>query len=103
MTTGAATVDNEGARAGACPLVEVRGISKRFGGVQALDGVSVAIQAGSVHGLVGENGAGKSTLAKVIGGVYRPDEGELLVDGRQLSFSAPRDALETGIATIAQE
>ncbi len=54
--------------------------------------VSVAIQAGSVHGLVGENGAGKSTLAKVIGGVYRPDEGELLVDGRQLSFNAPRDA-----------
>ncbi|HWE83250.1 MAG TPA: ATP-binding cassette domain-containing protein, partial [Gaiellaceae bacterium] len=103
MTTGAATVEHEGARGGARPLVEVRGISKRFGGVQALDGVSVAIQAGSVHGLVGENGAGKSTLAKVIGGVYRPDEGELLVDGRQLSFNAPRDALETGIATIAQE
>jgi ABC-type sugar transport system ATPase subunit len=103
MTTGAATVEHEGARGGARPLVEVRGISKRFGGVQALDGVSVAIHAGSVHGLVGENGAGKSTLAKVIGGVYRPDEGELLVDGRQLSFNAPRDALETGIATIAQE
>jgi rhamnose transport system ATP-binding protein len=103
MTTGTATVDHEGARDGARPLVEVRGISKRFGGVQALDGVSVAIQAGSVHGLVGENGAGKSTLAKVIGGVYRPDEGELLVDGRQRTFNAPRDALETGIATIAQE
>ncbi len=103
MTTGTATVDHEGVRDRARPLVEVRGISKRFGGVQALDGVSVAIQAGSVHGLVGENGAGKSTLAKVIGGVYRPDEGELLVDGRQRTFNAPRDALETGIATIAQE
>ncbi len=103
MTTGAATVDDGGARAGARTLVEVRGISKRFGGVQALDGVSVTIQAGVVHGLVGENGAGKSTLAKVIGGVYRPDEGELLVEGRPVSFHAPRDALETGIATIAQE
>jgi ABC-type branched-subunit amino acid transport system ATPase component len=53
--------------------------------------------------LVGENGAGKSTLAKVIGGVHRPDTGELLVDGEPVSFHAPRDALDAGIATIAQE
>jgi rhamnose transport system ATP-binding protein len=103
MTSGAVSVDDEGAREAPHPLVEARGISKRFGGVQALEGVSITIQAASVHGLVGENGAGKSTLAKVIGGVYRPDEGELLVDGRQVSFHAPRDALATGIATIAQE
>jgi ABC-type sugar transport system ATPase subunit len=103
MTSGAVSVDDEGAREAARPLVEARGISKRFGGVQALEGVSITIQAGSVHGLVGENGAGKSTLAKVIGGVYRPDDGELLVDGNQVSFHAPRDALATGIVTIAQE
>jgi rhamnose transport system ATP-binding protein len=85
------------------PLVEVRGVSKRFGGVQAVDGVSVAIEAAAVHGLVGENGAGKSTLAKIIGGVHEPDEGELLVDGEAVRLRAPRDALAAGIATIAQE
>ena len=81
MTTGPSRGEDEGARGEARPLVEARGVSKRFGGVQALDGVSIVVRAGHVHGLVGENGAGKSTLAKVIGGVHRPDEGELLVDG----------------------
>ena len=63
------------------PIVEGRALSKHFGGVQAVDAVSIAIGAGTVHGLVGENGAGKSTLAKIIGGVHEPDAGELLVDG----------------------
>jgi rhamnose transport system ATP-binding protein len=103
MTTGASTVEDEGARGTARLLVEAHGISKRFGGVHALDDVSITLLAGQIHGLVGENGAGKSTLAKVIGGVYRPDEGELLVDGEPVSFHAPRDALDAGIATIAQE
>jgi ABC-type sugar transport system ATPase subunit len=94
--------DEEG-REATRPLVDARGISKRFGGVQALDDVSITIVQGQVHGLVGENGAGKSTLAKVIGGVYRPDDGELLVDGSRVAFHAPRDALDAGIATIAQE
>lgn len=85
------------------PLVEARGISKRFGGIQALDAVSLTLHAGQVHGLVGENGAGKSTLAKIIGGVHQPDRGELLVDGMPVRFGSPRDALEAGIATIAQE
>ena len=85
------------------PLVEARGVSKRFGGVQAVNGVSVAIEAGAVHGLVGENGAGKSTLAKMIGGVHEPDDGELLVDGTAVRLRSPRDALANGIATIAQE
>lgn len=84
-------------------LVEARSLSKRFGGVQALQNVSLTLRVGEVHGLVGENGAGKSTLAKIIGGVYQPDEGELLVDGRPVRFGAPRDALAAGIATIAQE
>jgi len=85
------------------PLIEVRDAAKHFGGVTALDGVSVAIARGSVHGLVGENGAGKSTLAKVIGGVLQPDAGELLVDGGPVRFRSPREALAAGIATIAQE
>jgi ABC-type sugar transport system ATPase subunit len=85
------------------PLVEARGISKRFGGVRAVVDVSVAIAPGSVHGLVGENGAGKSTLSKIVGGAHTPDEGELLVDGQPVRFHSPRDALAAGIATIAQE
>ena len=84
-------------------LVEARNISKRFGGIQALADVSLTLRAGQVHGLVGENGAGKSTLSRIIGGVYQPDGGDLLVDGRAVRFSAPRDALAAGIATIAQE
>jgi ABC-type sugar transport system ATPase subunit len=84
-------------------LVEARNLSKRFGGVQALENVSLTLRAGEVHGLVGENGAGKSTLTKIIGGVYQPDVGELLVDRRPVRFGAPRDALAAGIATIAQE
>jgi ABC-type sugar transport system ATPase subunit len=85
------------------PLVEVRAISKHFGGVHALADVSVAFGHGTVHGLVGENGAGKSTLAKAIGGVHQPNAGEILVDDVPVRFSSPRDALERGIALIAQE
>jgi ABC-type sugar transport system ATPase subunit len=87
----------------ASPLLEVRGASKRFGGVQAVIDATVDLAAGSVHGLVGENGAGKSTLSKLISGVHQPDEGELLVDGTAVRFHSPRDALAHGIATIAQE
>jgi rhamnose transport system ATP-binding protein len=85
------------------PLVDVRGVSKHFGGVQAVDDVSVAIEPASVHGLVGENGAGKSTLAKIIGGVHEADSGDLLIDGEPVRLRSPRDALAAGIATIAQE
>jgi rhamnose transport system ATP-binding protein len=85
------------------PLLEVRAVSRRFGGVKAVDSVSLVIERGSVHGLVGENGAGKSTLAKIIGGVISPDGGEIFVDGRPVNFHSPRDALHEGIATIAQE
>jgi ABC-type sugar transport system ATPase subunit len=89
--------------AGGAPLVEVRDVSKRFGGVQAVVDASVSFAPARVHGLVGENGAGKSTLSKIISGVYEPDEGELLVDRSPVRFHSPRDALATGIATIAQE
>jgi ABC-type sugar transport system ATPase subunit len=83
--------------------VEVRGVSKRFGGVQALREVDLVIARGSIHGLVGENGAGKSTLGKILAGVHRPDDGELFVDGRAVTYRSPRDALADGITMIAQE
>jgi ribose transport system ATP-binding protein len=63
------------------PLVQLDGVSKGYGGVQALDDVSLAIEAGAVHALVGENGAGKSTLVKILTGVVQPDDGRLLVEG----------------------
>jgi len=83
--------------------LEVVEVSKAFGGTQALDGVSLAIAAGSVHALVGENGAGKSTLAKIITGVFPMDQGQLLLRGTPVSFGSPRDALEHGVAVVAQE
>ena len=78
-------------------------IGKRYAGTSALDDVSVAIAAGTVHALVGANGAGKSTLGKIIGGVVRADEGEMFVDGQPVRYSTPTDARRDGIATIAQE
>jgi simple sugar transport system ATP-binding protein/ribose transport system ATP-binding protein len=78
-------------------------IGKRYAGTSALDDVSLEIRAGAVHALVGANGAGKSTLGKVIGGVVRPDEGEMFVDGRPVKYATPREARNDGIATIAQE
>ena len=83
--------------------VELQGIAKQFGGVRALDGISVTIEAGTVHALVGENGAGKSTLGKIVAGALAPDEGRLFVDGAEVAFRSPREALAHGIATIAQE
>jgi rhamnose transport system ATP-binding protein len=97
------TQAQEGADAGGRPLLAAVRVSKRFGGVQAVDDVSVEIARGEVHGLVGENGAGKSTLAKIMGGSHQPDSGEVLVDGGSVRFGSPRDALAAGIATIAQE
>jgi ABC-type sugar transport system ATPase subunit len=85
------------------PHVELRGIGKRFGGVQALTDVSVTFQHAEVHALVGENGAGKSTLGKIVAGVYRPDGGEMLVDGKRVDYRSPRDALAEGLTIIAQE
>ncbi len=85
------------------PLVEVRGVGKRYGGLAALDDVSFRIGPGEVHSLVGENGAGKSTMGKIIAGAVRPDEGEVLVDGVVENFASPRAALERGIGRVDQE
>ena len=84
-------------------VLDVEDVSKQFLGVRALDGVSLALRAGRVHGLVGENGAGKSTLIKVLTGVYRPDAGALRVGGSPVTFAGPADAQRAGISTIHQE
>jgi ribose transport system ATP-binding protein len=85
------------------PILEVRGISKRFFATQALSGVSLQVSPGSVHAVVGENGAGKSTLMNVIGGVYQPDEGEIFLEGRKVTIRTPDDALGMGIGFVHQE
>jgi simple sugar transport system ATP-binding protein/ribose transport system ATP-binding protein len=83
--------------------LDVVGVGKSFGGTRALDDVSVAIRAGSVHAFVGENGAGKSTLGKIVAGVFPPDQGQLALKGEPVAFRSPRAALERGIALVAQE
>ncbi len=85
------------------PLLSMRGISKRFPGVVALDDVSLEVGRGEVVALCGENGAGKSTLMKILGGVYPPDAGEILVDGRPVRINHVTDAMNLGIAFIHQE
>jgi rhamnose transport system ATP-binding protein len=85
------------------PIIEVRGVSRRFGSTQALDGASLALYPGEVHALIGENGAGKSTLIKVMTGVEQPDAGELLVDGQARTITSALDAQALGIVAIYQE
>ena len=87
----------------AFPLLSMRGISKRFPGVVALDNVSLEVGKGEVVALCGENGAGKSTLMKILGGVYQPDSGEVLVDGQPVKLNNVTDAMNLGIAFIHQE
>jgi ABC-type sugar transport system ATPase subunit len=83
--------------------VELADISKSFGGVRALDQISLKIAKGSIHALVGENGAGKSTLGKILAGVIAPDRGQLLIDDEPVTFRSPREAIIRGIVLIAQE
>ena len=85
------------------PVVELRGIGKSYGGVQAVADVSFAIQAGTVHALVGENGAGKSTLVKILTGVVHPDDGELVIDGEPHRVGDPQTAHRLGIVAMFQE
>src|SRR5262245_61826364 len=88
---------------GQSPLLSMRGICKRFPGVIALDNVSLDVGPGEVVGLCGENGAGKSTLMKILGGVYQPDAGEILLDGRAVKIDDVTDAIRLGVAFIHQE
>lgn len=85
------------------PVLEIRDISRRFGNTQALDGVSLRLYPGEVHALLGENGAGKSTLIKIVTGVYQPDSGQILLDGRPVHIGSTLAAQRLGIAAIYQE
>jgi ribose transport system ATP-binding protein len=85
------------------PILELRGVSKRYGGAVALDAIDFDLLPGEVHGLVGENGAGKSTMMKLLSGVYNDYSGELLLDGQTLRFSSPADARARGIGMVYQE
>ncbi|MEL6425288.1 MAG: ATP-binding cassette domain-containing protein [Pseudomonadota bacterium] len=84
------------------PLVKMRGITKRFGGVTALSNVDLDAYAGEVLAIVGDNGAGKSTLIKILTGVYQPTEGEMFLDGAPVSFASHADAIELGIDAVYQ-
>ena len=84
-------------------LLEMRNICKEFPSVKALDNVSLKVRRGTVHALMGENGAGKSTLMKCLFGIYTPDRGQIFLDGREVRFKTPAEALENGVAMVHQE
>lgn len=87
----------------AVPLLEARGLIKRYGHVIALRDGSLSVNPGEIVALIGDNGAGKSTMVKILSGSIRPDGGELLVEGKPVSFGSPADALDVGIATVFQD
>ena len=95
--------ERAGSAAGTAPLLELRGLGKRYGASWALEGVDLAAHAGEVHALLGANGAGKSTLLHLLGGIAAPSAGEMRFDGRPLVFRAPADAARAGVALVHQE
>ena len=82
------------------PLLQLKGVSKRFGPVQALNDIDFEVKAGEVVGLVGDNGAGKSTQVKTIAGIYSPDDGVFFFDGEPVHITGPKAAVALGIATV---
>jgi general nucleoside transport system ATP-binding protein len=86
----------------AVPALEARGIVKSFPGVIANDGVDFDLKTGEIHALLGENGAGKSTLMNILSGLYRPDAGQVMLDGTPIAFGSPREAIEAGIGMVHQ-
>jgi rhamnose transport system ATP-binding protein len=95
--------DKEQTRVASSPVLELRGIAKRFDATQALDDVSFALHPGEIHALLGENGAGKSTLIKIMTGVYQPDRGEIFLAGAPIALASAAQAQRLGIAAIYQE
>lgn len=85
------------------PLIELKGVSKVFPGVKALDSIDLEIQSGEIHGLIGENGAGKSTLIKILTGAYKNDAGKIFVEGKETVIQSPKYAMDLGINAIYQE
>ena len=84
-------------------LLEMKDICKEFPGVKALDNAQLKLRAGTVHALMGENGAGKSTLMKCLFGIYKKDAGTILMEGKEVNFINPRNALDNGVAMVHQE
>lgn len=103
MTAETQTSSGGTSTTGVAPLLEARGISKHFGAVVALSDVNFHVNAGEVVGLIGDNGAGKSTFIKTLSGTYKPDEGQIFVNGEPVEFSGPREAQEAGIETVYQD
>lgn len=84
-------------------ILSLKGISKSFGGVHALDQVDLEVKKGQIHCLMGENGSGKSTLIKIISGVYKPDQGEILLNGRKYESLTPAESVKQGVSIIYQD
>jgi ABC-type sugar transport system ATPase subunit len=103
VPSGSAQTDPSPAGNGDAPLLQLRGVSKNFGPVQALSGIDLDIPAGKVTALVGDNGAGKSTLIKTIAGIWQPSSGELLWQGQPVHIHTPREATRLGIAAVYQD
>ena len=84
-------------------LLTLSGVSKHFGGTQALSDISIAFEAGKIHSLIGENGAGKSTVGKIVLGVHQPDDGTIRLNGKEVHIANPAQGNELGLVGIAQE
>ena len=102
-STADTAADTAGPTGADAPLLELRGVGKSFGNIRALSGVDLKVGAGEVTCILGDNGAGKSTLIKILAGLHAPTAGSYRVDGREVSFASPRDALDRGIATVYQD
>jgi len=101
--SGAGTTVKDQGAAARSPLVELAGVSKYYGTIRALEGVSLTVHAGEISCVLGDNGAGKSTLIKIISGLHRHDGGGFRIDGEESALASPREALDRGIATVYQD